>query len=63
MESKDEIKLVAAKGFEINSSNYLLIDFLNKSLKDYNLIFGLSRKDKNDIITIYRTTDSNKAEK
>jgi hypothetical protein len=62
MEKKDEIKLVAAKGFETNSSNYLIVDFLNKNLKEFNLIFGLTRTDESDIITIYKIAGSNPAE-
>ena len=53
MKSKDELKIIATKGFETNNCIYQIVDFLNKNLKDYGLIFGLTRKDENNIITIY----------
>jgi len=39
----------------INEELYKLVDFLNKNLKDKNLIFGLSQKDDKMTITIYET--------
>ncbi|AKX93909.1 YpmA family protein [Neomoorella thermoacetica] len=37
------MRLLATRSFTINDELYKVVDLLNKTLKDYNLMFGLSR--------------------
>lgn len=41
---KDGLDLIATKEFESNEEMYKIIDFLNKHLKEFNLIFGVRQK-------------------
>lgn len=49
------LKVKAIKEFSDKDDLYLIVDFLNKSLKDKNLIFGLKRQGDKQVITIYET--------
>ncbi|WP_031513978.1 YpmA family protein [Desulfofalx alkaliphila] len=50
-----KLELIAHKSFAQYSEMYKLVDFLNKSLKDKNVIFGLTKKNDKMTITIYET--------
>ena len=50
-----ELNLIAVKEFEENEDVYKIIDFLNKNLKEQGYIFGLTKKDNKDTISIYKT--------
>lgn len=56
-EQKDpgKLELIATKSFEPHSDMYRIVDFLNKSLKEKNVMFGLTkdRESGKMIITIY----------
>ncbi|MDO4541828.1 MAG: YpmA family protein [Bacillota bacterium] len=48
------LKLVAHKDFAGRDDMYEIVDFLNKSLKGYDLMFGLRKTDKGQMtITVY----------
>lgn len=47
------LEIKAIKEFDYNLELYRVVDFLNKSLKDKDLIFGIKKKDEKMIITIY----------
>nr|PZN04913.1 MAG: DUF4264 domain-containing protein [Bacillota bacterium] len=53
MESK--LELLAQKEFNYHDDLYLLVDFLNKSLKKKGFIFGISKKGDKALVTIYET--------
>lgn len=47
-----KLELIAAKNFKSYDDMYKIVDFLNKILKDKNVIFGLTKDSKNDTMTI-----------
>jgi hypothetical protein len=49
------LKLIACKTFTKYSEMYKVVDFLNKSLKDKNIIFGLTKKGDKMTINIYQS--------
>lgn len=51
--SENKLHLIALKEFEEYENMYKIIDFLNKNLKSRGFIFGLTRKNGKDIISIY----------
>jgi hypothetical protein len=54
-EDKDKLNLIAVKTFPANNNYIYLIDFLNKSLKEKRVMFGLTKdKEKNEMtVNIY----------
>ena len=50
--SQDKMELIALKEFTSNGEMYKIVDFLNRSLRDYNLLFGLSKNKEDDTMTI-----------
>ncbi len=52
---KEKMKIKAIKEFQARNDMYEIVDFLNKSLKDTNLIFGLKKDGDKMSITIYET--------
>ena len=52
---KETMKIKAIKEFDAGNNMYLIVDFLNKSLKDTNLIFGLKKDGDKMTITIYES--------
>lgn len=62
LSKKEDLCLVAIKEFETNSEIYKVVDFLNKSLKDMGLIFGLTRENEKDKIAIYNFKSEEKNE-
>ena len=57
--NKDKLNLIAHKSFAMYEDMYRVIDFLNKSLKDKKIMFGLTKNNSADdaenglTITIY----------
>lgn len=54
-EDKGKLELIAARSFPASPEMIHLVDFLNKSLKDKAVMFGLTKdKEKNEMtLTIY----------
>ncbi|KPU44861.1 hypothetical protein OXPF_13390 [Oxobacter pfennigii] len=50
---KEQLNVIGQKIYEGNPKLYEIVDFLNKSLKHKNLIFGMAIKDNKQVITIY----------
>lgn len=50
--SEDKLELIAHKSFPVYEDMYKVVDFLNKSLKDRRIMFGLTRNDKENTVTI-----------
>ncbi|WP_234945926.1 YpmA family protein [Caldanaerobius fijiensis] len=55
MENKGKLELIAERRFAYNGELYKVIDFLNKTLKHHNLIFGVSLDGDELIVSIYET--------
>lgn len=51
--NEEGMKLKAVKEFNEGEELYKVVDFLNKSLKDKDLIFGIRKNENKRIITIY----------
>lgn len=51
--SEGKLELIATQRFDLNPELYKIIDFLNRNLKKYNFMFGLSKDSDAVIITIY----------
>lgn len=53
--SEDKFELIAQKSFPANDDLVRVVDFLNRTLKDRKIIFGLSlQKEKNEMtMSIY----------
>jgi uncharacterized FlaG/YvyC family protein len=47
------LELIATCKVQTNAELYKVIDFLNKNLKNYHVMFGLTKKDQKMIISIY----------
>lgn len=50
---KGKLELIATQRVSANSEMYKVVDFLNKNLKNYHLMFGLTKKDESMVISIY----------
>lgn len=55
MENEGKLELVGTLKLKHNDELYRLVDFLNRSLRDHNLIFGLSKKEDGMVFSIYET--------
>ncbi|MDD4169765.1 MAG: YpmA family protein [Desulfotomaculaceae bacterium] len=55
--SKGKLEIIAVKSFNSYDEMYKIVDFLNKTLKDRRLIFGLTKDSGKDTmsISIYET--------
>lgn len=51
-EDKGKLELIAFKSFNAQPELVYVIDFLNKSLKDKGLMFGLTRDKEKETMTI-----------
>jgi len=51
----DKLELIATQAVPYNENLYILIDFLNRTLKHKNLIFGVSQRDGEMVVSIYET--------
>lgn len=50
---QNNVALIANKELMESGELYKVVDFLNKNLKEKGIIFGLTKKDKNSVISIY----------
>lgn len=50
--NQGKLELIAFKSFNANEELFYVIDFLNKSLKEKNIMFGLSKDKENGKMTI-----------
>ncbi len=48
-----KLELIATQRIGINGELYKVVDFLNKNLKDYRLMFGLTKREDKMVISIY----------
>ena len=48
-----KLELIATQRIGINGELYKVVDFLNKNLKDYRLMFGLTKTEDKMVISIY----------
>lgn len=53
MENRGKLELVANLKLKNNEEFYRVVDFLNRSLKSSNLMFGLTKKDEEMTFSIY----------
>jgi len=56
METKDteaKLELIALKAFPADEQLYKVIDFLNKSLKEHKLMFGLTKSGDSMTVSVY----------
>ncbi|MGR6835860.1 YpmA family protein [Syntrophomonas erecta] len=51
-EEKGKLELIAYKNFKDNGELVYIIDFLNKNLKNKNIMFGLTKDKEKDEMTI-----------
>lgn len=47
-----KLELIAIKSFTSHDEMYKVVDFLNKSLKHKNLMFGMTRNSEENTVTI-----------
>lgn len=56
-QSKDlkagKLELIATQRFAENQEMYKIIDFLNRNLKQHNLLFGLTKNENGMVISVY----------
>lgn len=52
-QEKDKLELLATKKFSNYDEMYLVVDFLNKTLKHKKVMFGLTKNDDSMSISIY----------
>jgi len=48
-----KIELIASQRVGVNGELYKVVDFLNKNLKEYRLMFGLKKKEDKMVISVY----------
>ncbi|HEX3015053.1 MAG TPA: YpmA family protein [Desulfobacteria bacterium] len=48
-----KLELIAVKTFPASKELYMLIDFLNKSLKEKKLMFGISKNGETMTVSVY----------
>lgn len=54
MEQKNgKIELIATQKLKAQTEMYKVVDFLNKNLKEHQLMFGLTKKEETMTISIY----------
>lgn len=51
-QQRDKLELIAAKDFKANDEMYKIVDYLNKTLKHKNVMFGLTKKQDEGTMTI-----------
>lgn len=52
---RDKLEILATIHVNCNEELYKIVDFLNKNLKEKNVIFGLTKEDDKMSIKIYET--------
>lgn len=55
MKKMSKLELIAKTEMVYNEELYKLVDFLNKNLKNKQVIIGISKKDDKAIISVYET--------
>jgi len=50
---EDKLELIAVKTFPASDELYKVVDFLNKSLKEQKLMFGLTKNGDSMTVSIY----------
>ncbi len=55
MGKEGKLELVATLKLDNNEELYRLVDFLNRNLKSYNLMFGLTKKGEEMTFSLYET--------
>lgn len=53
MEGRGKLELMATLKIKNSEDFYRVVDFLNRNLKSYNLMFGMTRKDEEVTFSIY----------
>ncbi|NLM51247.1 MAG: YpmA family protein [Firmicutes bacterium] len=53
MAEREKLELLATLKLKYNHEFYKVVDFLNRNLKSYNLMFGVSKKDDEMTFSIY----------
>ena len=53
MESRGKLELMATLKLKNNAELYRLVDFLNRNLKSYNVMFGLTKKNEEMTFSLY----------
>lgn len=48
-----KLEPIATQRLTANGELYKVVDFLNKNLKDYKLMFGLTKKEDKMVISVY----------
>lgn len=51
---KDKLELISSKELKYYEEMYKVVDFLNKNLSNYDLVFGIKEKDGKHTISIYK---------
>lgn len=51
-QTKDKLELIATKSFAQYEEMYRVVDFLNKTLKEKKVMFGLTKNSKDGTMTI-----------
>lgn len=51
---KDKLELIASKEIKYYEEMYKVVDFLNKNLGNYDIVFGIQEKNDKHIINIYK---------
>lgn len=52
-EPQGKIEMIASQRVGLNGELYKVVDFLNKTLKEHKLMFGLKKKDDKMIVSVY----------
>jgi hypothetical protein len=59
IKNHDDLNIIGVMEFNEYEEMYKIVDFLNKSLKDRGLIFGLKRENGKDKLLIYDSDNNN----
>ncbi|MBC8059939.1 MAG: DUF4264 family protein [Clostridiaceae bacterium] len=51
---KEGLKLIASKEFTEIDEMYKIVNFLNKNLAEFNVVFGVQKKENVSVINIYK---------
>ncbi|NLN06172.1 MAG: YpmA family protein [Firmicutes bacterium] len=55
MEKREKLELLATLKISSHDEFYRVVDFLNRNLKRYNLMFGVTKKNGEMVFSIYET--------
>ena len=51
---KEGLKLIASKEFTEIDEMYKIVNFLNKNLAEFNVVFGVQKKENVTVMNIYK---------